>query len=248
MTFTASLKKRLRQVGIVAVRRHHAAVKYLDDPPVRMLGAILLRVFPSLDGLNFIQVGANDGIRGDPIRPMVLAHGWSGVLVEPLPTLFERLRENYRGSPGLEFVNAALDTVVGTRTIHVLRPGLAVPDWAQGLPTFDLARLQAIARGLGLSDGDIQNQEVGTITWDGLRATFGSRACDVLVVDAEGYDITLLRAAGLDRWRPRVIQFENPSERPAERLAFYGELLGLGYEVASDGQDTVAWLPAKASP
>lgn len=85
------------------------------------------------------------------------------------------------------------------------------------------------------------------MTWDRLLAVFGSKPCDVLVIDAEGYDITLLRAAPLDLWRPRVILFEHSCAPAAERLAYYGELIRLGYEIASDGPDTVAWLNKEAS-
>jgi FkbM family methyltransferase len=245
---TAILKKALRGLGVVAVRSHHASVKYVDDPPAGMLDLVLLMSFRSLDGLRFVQIGANDGVRADPIRQKVLDHGWTGMLVEPLATLFEELKRNYGGRRGLDFVNAAVDSSEGTRTIHVLRQGCGAPDWANGLATFDLARISAIARDLGLGDGDILHQEVMTVTWATLLERFGSRPCDVLIVDAEGHDIALLRAAPLARWRPRVIQFENPGANPQERLSFYGELLGLGYEVASDGQDTVAWLRPGTSP
>ena len=45
-----------------------------------------------------------------------------------------------------------------------------------------------------------------------------------------------------------MIQFENPRHKPQERLAFYGELLDLGYEIASDGNDTIVWLNKGTSP
>ena len=248
MSLPTLAKKLRRKMGVVAVRRHNTAVKYVDDPPLGMLDDVLLRVFPGLDGLRFLQIGANDGVRADPIREKVIGHAWTGVLVEPLPSLFEQLRRNYEGRPGLEFVNAAVDTVAGTRTLHFLKPRPGVPNWAYGLPTFDLERLRAFARDFGLGDGDLLHQEVATVTWDALLEKFGSRPCDVLVVDVEGYDITLLRAAPLARWRPRVIQFENPRHKPQERLAFYGELLDLGYEIASDGNDTIVWLNKGTSP
>jgi hypothetical protein len=50
--------------------------------------------------LRFIQVGANDGIFGDPLREHILAHKWRGVLVEPQPEIFEQLKANYAGLRG----------------------------------------------------------------------------------------------------------------------------------------------------
>jgi hypothetical protein len=126
--------------------------------------------------------------------------------------------------------------------IHYFRPGIQVPDWAHGMATFDIDRLRSTAKELGRHEEDILHLEIRTVTWEDLLAAFGSTVCDVLVVDAEGYDIPILRAAPLDRWRPRVIQFEHSCSGAGERLAFYGELLRIGYEIASDGTDTVAWL------
>jgi FkbM family methyltransferase len=242
------IQQTLRGLGLAVVRDHHAAVRYLDDPPQNVLDLVLLRTFPSLENLRFIQIGANDGLRADPIRNKVLRHHWSGLLMEPLPPLFAALQKNYAGCAGLEFINAAMDVVVGTRTIHFLRPGLSVPDWANGLPTFDLPRLQRTARDLGWSEADLMHQEIRTTTWDELLRQFGDRRCDLLVVDAEGYDLTILRSAPLARWRPKVIQFEHGCATPEDRLRFYGELLALGYEIASDGPDTVAWRGPDSLP
>ena len=33
----------------------------------------------------FVQVGANDGIYGDPLRTYIERHHWRGILVEPSP-------------------------------------------------------------------------------------------------------------------------------------------------------------------
>src|SRR5687768_133577 len=48
--------------------------------------------------VTFIQIGAYDGVEADPIRSLVLdSDSWQGILVEPQPDAFERLRQNYKG-------------------------------------------------------------------------------------------------------------------------------------------------------
>ena len=42
----------------------------------------------------------------------------------------------------------------------------------------------------------------------------------------------------------RVIHFEHGCVSRDEQFACYRALADLGYELASDGQDTTAWLPA----
>ena len=48
--------------------------------------------------LNFVQIGANDGSYGDPLRPYVLRYPWHGILVEPQPDVFEISHSDDRGS------------------------------------------------------------------------------------------------------------------------------------------------------
>lgn len=52
---------------------------------------------------NFIQIGSNDGLANDPLREFVLSKRWKGILVEPVPYLFDRLIDNYKGIDGLYF-------------------------------------------------------------------------------------------------------------------------------------------------
>ena len=56
--------------------------------------------------------------------------------------------------------------------------------------------------------------------------------------------MALLHAAGLGEHRPHLILFEHACNAMAERIEFYRELLELGYELATDGPDTTAWLKA----
>ena len=43
----------------------------------------------------FVEIGSNDGEQHDHLRPLILAPRLAGVMVEPVPYVFERLRGNY---------------------------------------------------------------------------------------------------------------------------------------------------------
>lgn len=241
-------KRLLRRIGIVALSSSHSAVRYVDHPPASVFGAMLLQRFPRLEGLTFVQVGANDGRRFDPIHGFVRRYGWRGVLVEPVPANFTRLKANYAGTPGLTFLRAAVDLARGRRTIYHLSEDTPppVPEWAWGLASFERSHLLGTVKLQGWDVDVIAETEVPSIIWEDvwthLPAEAGA-ACDVLVVDTEGYDITLLRAADLAARRPRLIHFEHAHIPRADRLDFYASLVGLGYDFASDTADTTAWLP-----
>ena len=239
-----SIKQWLRRAGIAAVSAEHQGVRYIDRVPRTALESVIFRLFPDLIGLVFIQVGANDGQRVDPIHHFVKRHQWSGVLVEPVPELFRALTKTYSCNSRLQLVQAAVDLQSGQRPIFHLRTDLSrpLPDWAWGLATFDLNQLRGTIRQLGLTDEAITSTEVATITWSALWERVPSKRCDVLVVDTEGYDVTLLRGAELATRRPRVVHFEHALISLTDRLSFYQELMSAGYEIATDGPDTTAWL------
>ena len=87
-----------------------------------------------------LQIGAMDGVRFDPLFPIVTAGGWRGLIVEPLPDLYRRLVDNHRGHSGFEFVNVAVTEAKGVRPIYRVDPEAIrdgrTPDWAVGISSF----------------------------------------------------------------------------------------------------------------
>ncbi len=72
----------------------------------------------------FIQIGSNDGDHGDPLKRNACAHGWSGILVEPVPYVFARLRANRGSLHNLALENVAIGPTVGSVafTTLLIRP------------------------------------------------------------------------------------------------------------------------------
>lgn len=235
----------LRRCGVVLVGARHPGVRYLEHAPASAFAEVLLRLFPDPRGLRFIQIGANDGRRADPLAPFIDDYAWTGLMFEPLSANFTSL-QNYRGNnPRLRLHRAGVDVHAGRRPVYDLTPAAtaSLPDWTRGLGSFSRERVAQAARELGLPESAIQAEEVDTIAWEDVWREFGPQRCDLLALDTEGHDLTLLRAAGLATHRPRLILFEHACSPLAERIEFYRELLELGYDLATCGGDTVASLP-----
>src|SRR6266702_2735109 len=65
---------------------------------------LLAKISDKLPGIGFIQIGSNDGISGDPLREFIVASAkWHGAFVEPVPQIFEKLRQNYSHLRGRKF-------------------------------------------------------------------------------------------------------------------------------------------------
>lgn len=192
----------------------------------------------------FIQVGAFDGMANDPLREIVLDHGWRGILVEPQPEAFRRLEENYRDQPGLVLRNVAVSDVSGPRTLYKLRAGdPGLPPWALQLASF--RREVVLKHGDVIPDiaSRIETETVECLTFEDLLAPVRPGRIDLLQVDAEGYDFEILKlfhGAGL---RAQIIGFEHKHLSRPERNACVEHLISLGYRVALDGPDAVAYRP-----
>ena len=84
--------------------------------------------------VRFVQLGSNDGLSGDPLHELVRERRWTGLLVEPIPALFERLQANYRDVDGLQFLQCAVGDQDGPITLYRVqgtRPG--DPDYVDQL-------------------------------------------------------------------------------------------------------------------
>ncbi len=246
MSLLNSLHQLLRRCGVFVASTRHAGARYFDHPPTSAFEFVLLRNFPDLRGLSFIQIGANDGQQADPINGFIDRYNWSGLMLEPLKGNFALLESHRRSNPQIILRRAALDVVPGRRTVYDLAPSATaeLPDWTRGLGSFSRERVAAAAVELNLSADAVFAEEVDSITWEQVWLEFGERRCDLLVLDTEGYDVTLLRAANLARRLPRVILFEHVCVSLEERMPLYRELLSLGYNLSTDGGDTIASLPS----
>src|SRR5271163_1768231 len=57
----------------------------------------------------FIQIGSNEGpMPTDPLSSLIKNKNWKGVLIEPVPKIFKKLKRNYAGRTGLHFENVAI--------------------------------------------------------------------------------------------------------------------------------------------
>jgi hypothetical protein len=82
----------------------------------------ILSAFESHKGeFFFVQIGAYDGLKSDPILAFVRDRRWRGILVEPQPDVFEKLKRNYANIPNVIFENLAIAAWEGSLPLYKLR-------------------------------------------------------------------------------------------------------------------------------
>jgi FkbM family methyltransferase len=191
----------------------------------------------------FVQVGAFDGITHDRLHWHVLERGWHGIVVEPQPRYFEKLLENYERADGLTFVNAAVDRERGSRTLYGVASVNGEPiDRFGHLASFSRAHLLDWLRRDGHRSGSdlrITGSPVRCLTFDDVLSEVDD--IDLLYIDAEGYDVELLKLFDFGRLAPAIVRFEHVHLSRNDWNAAVRLLARHGYRTVREEYDTTAY-------
>jgi FkbM family methyltransferase len=210
----------------------------LHDTPTSRLRAH----FAGENRVTFIQIGAYDGVAGDPIRPLVLENdSWWGVMVEPQSDAFDRLRLNYLGQQSrLQFLNAAISDGSGERPIfcitEVERKRLGLSDWAGEVASLDADHLRK-----HFPHARLASCSVKTMTFAEAADRLPGGRVDVVVIDVEGHERTIIENIDLERHRVRFMIYEHKHLSARDRPAVENRLRRQRFSLKNFGRDTIAW-------
>ena len=188
--------------------------------------------------LHFLQIGAMDGVKHDDLYPYVMSYDWTGVLVEPLPDMFEKLVENYSYKDGLKFENSAITNSDGPATIYRVPTELigteGVPDWMEGCSTLK-------------TDGyidDVVNKavevEIRGITLKTLYENYGNKF-DFIQVDTEGFDYDIFLQLLEQGLNAELYKIEIAHITYTKTVWMRWNLEQLGYKTFIDNYDLIAY-------
>jgi len=214
----------------------------------RMAGPRLLLAFAdAYPRARFVEIGANDGDQHDHLSPFIVERGWRGVMVEPVPYVFERLRRNFGAADGVRLEMAAIAARDGTSTLFHLAeaPDPAaegLPEWYDGIGSFSREALLAHAAQITGIEQMVVETQVPCMTFDSLCAKHGLAAVDLLALDTEGHDWEILKTVDLSQWRPRLVVYEHYHLNGSDREEAARHLRRHGYELIAEGFDTFCLL------
>jgi FkbM family methyltransferase len=188
--------------------------------------------------VRFLQIGAMDGVKHDDIYSYVVSNGWKGVLVEPLPDMFEKLLNNYQDHTGLQFECSAITNKPGKENIFRVPPELigteGVPDWMEGCSTLRPANYI----------DDVLNVavpvEINGITIEQLYEKYGSQY-DLVQVDTEGYDYDIFLQLIQNGLTADVYKIEIAHITYTKAVWMRWVLENHNYKTFIDGYDLIAY-------
>jgi len=191
----------------------------------------------------FVQIGSNDGSQQDPLDPVLERYRWRGILVEPVPYVFEQLKRHRGGDPRFALEQAAIADSDGTRPFYYLEKAAdpaGLPRWYDALGSFRREIVAGHANYIPDIEQRIREMPVACLSFDSLCRKHGVSRVDVLHMDVEGYDWELLQSIDLAAWRPAVLIFEHHHLDRATLDACHRRLGALGYEFLPERLDTLA--------
>lgn len=215
----------------------------------RLAGPRLIRAFgEAYPRAVFIEIGANDGQQHDHLRPMILERDWHGVMVEPVPYVFERLRRNYGMIDRVALENAALGDHDGSVPFYHLAPvadraGEGLPEWYDGIGSLSRAAVLGHAAMIPDIEQRVVETEVPSLTFETLCARHAIGAVDLILIDTEGHDHMILAQIDFAVHRPALVVYEHYHLRVDDRTACLKRMRDHGYETMEEGFDTWCLRP-----
>jgi FkbM family methyltransferase len=156
---------------------------------------ILERYFAGCEGGYCVEVGAYDGMTGSTTY-LFEQKGWECLLVEPIPELASKIRENR----SCRVVNCAVSGREGEATFYVA-------EHVEQMSTLDMTPGQR--DWIDEVGGSLKEIIVPTRTLDSVLEDASFPRIDFMTIDVEGHEMDVLRGLSLERHRPRVIILED---------------------------------------
>ena len=220
--FTAT-QSLLRRVG-------YQATRITATTPLDVLALVVETEVRRLNRpLIFVQAGANDGVRGDPIHDWIKQGKLTGLCIEPHPIVCDMLKRTYSeeiakgtikvaqaavGNPADKGVTGFLTIERNDHLCHLVDDPAGKPCWQ-----VKIATIHTLLEEAGLS-----------------------QCFDFLQTDTEGHDDEVVHQALTRPILPSVIHYESGSLSSRQNNEVESHLRQKGYGTITVGVDTVAWL------
>jgi FkbM family methyltransferase len=206
---------------------------------------VLSELITSVDNCQFIQVGANDGKLNDPLRKYIHRKYLKGVMIEPQPEIFKKLKDNYAEIEidGISFENIAIDHDSGFKDLYTVKnPSNPEDLWAHAAASFDRSHIEKMLSQDSLNAGGecIEKVAVRCENFEYILDKYEISKLDLLQIDVEGYDFELLKIFPFARVTPRIIHFEHLHLNETDRNASLKFLHNLGYSFVVEYFDITA--------
>lgn len=178
----------------------------------------------------FLQIGAFDGVKNDPLNQLIRQFNLSGIVVEPQKEAFERLKENYSDVDRLILKNVAISKTDETRPFYTSKSR------STQVASFD--RQHLIKR--NVPEEDILEIHLKCLSVSTLLKNCAFDNIDLIQIDTEGFDYEILKSINFNEITPSIIRYEHEHLSKEDYNDSVEMLAGYGYQFIVERRDILA--------
>ncbi len=245
------IKKNIQKFGYDIIQSKPCMInlkRVKTNADLNVLEALVCLELCKNDHFNFVQVGANDGKKSDPLYEIIKKYEMSGIMLEPIPETFKRLRYNYANSSLIKNNKLILENIALTPEgdsgdiLFYKFCDITQEDEGDllGYSTTDKSKLTDIRKSLGI-DNQISEIKVGCESVPFFLNKRSLNNISLLVLDAEGMDIDILMSFLKYKNLPNIIYMEILGQSCDKIMQAVNELIDNGYKIGGDQSDLIAY-------
>lgn len=233
MSVLSELKKNIERLGFIVEKKRKVENKQIEFFPF-----ILEYIYSkNRDSFSLVQIGANDGVRCDPLNNFISNKDLKGILIEPLPDMFAKLQNKYKNNKNIFLINAAVSDNKKDIILYRVMDGAYPEDhWAHGIASMDRNNVLSHR----IPEKLIESIAVQSITISSALERFSFNNFDLLQVDTEGHDDIIVKSTINSGFKPALIHYEHCHLRIDRRDHCVLFLQLNGYLVHEGKMDTIA--------
>ena len=198
----------------------------------------LLRVARKKKNVFLVNIGANDGLTNDPLREFVITKKWRGLMVEPIPYVFERLKKVYKNRKGILLENAAISNVNGKTDFWYIEKTKELRSGEDQIGSFDKKVVLKSIGECNFSKKHLIKGGIKCLTLEKLLTKYKIKKIDVFSIDTEGFDYEIIKQINFKKFKPQLIIFEHCHLNLKDKEACFKLLNKNGYKI-EDAEDRV---------
>jgi FkbM family methyltransferase len=152
------------------------------------------------DNFYFMQIGSNDGVTSDPIYTFIKKYDWHGIMFEPQKESFKKLFDIYQNNKKIKLINMGIAETNAQYKLYKHLPNESVKQDHSGGSSLLLRKSAEFY--------EDEYEFIDCTTFNDVIRDYHINKIDLLVIDTEGYDMTIINSINFNLIKPKNIWFE----------------------------------------
>jgi FkbM family methyltransferase len=193
--------------GIKEPSKIYKRIKEIKNNFVR--GRLILKEFnKNKESFFFVQIGANDGVKGDLLRKFVTQYHWKGILVEPVEWLYNKLKKNYKNEPALIFENCAISDRDCFSDFFYFEESSELGDIYDQVGSLKKETVLKHKGRIPSLNNNLKIKKVKCLCFESLLKKYNIKKVDFLHIDTEGNDWNILKTINFNKYGISAVLYE----------------------------------------